>query len=237
MTSRSSRPPTPRPTARPWHRTARRDPARRRSPRCAHQSRCADRPTPPTRRTTPQDAGQGALPRRRSDAVEDITSSSQPGTTNFGCPIRARDVAIIICQAGQPDWPPNAAHGSLQHRHLGPIMRPTKVLNRAIHVAKTTRSAPRSRRRRSSRCARWPPRQPRHPNLVRRSPQPKPKNNRSTRSDHREPRIVSQVRSNTGCSSPTKPPPSRRVTGRAPDACPSGTGSGRLARQSVDAKR
>ena len=59
-TNRSSRPATPPPTAHPWHRTARRDPSPPRSPRCAHQSRCADRPTPPTPRTTPQDARQGA---------------------------------------------------------------------------------------------------------------------------------------------------------------------------------
>ena len=43
---------------------SRRDRSRRRSPRCAHRSRCADRPTSPTPRTAPQDAQQGSLPRR-----------------------------------------------------------------------------------------------------------------------------------------------------------------------------
>ena len=90
--SRSSRPPTPPSTARPWRRTTRRDPARRRSPRCAHQSRCADRPTPPTPRTTPQGAGQGALPQSRNDAVDDITVIIAAGYDNLGLPnpLRAR---------------------------------------------------------------------------------------------------------------------------------------------------
>ncbi len=74
-----------RPTGRPWPRRARRDPARRRSPRCAHQSRCAGRPTPPTPPTAPQDARRGVTT-TQAHAVEDITPIIEPGYDKFRLP-------------------------------------------------------------------------------------------------------------------------------------------------------
>jgi hypothetical protein len=40
-------------------------------------------------------------------------------------------VAAIICQQAQPDWPPTAAHRSLEHAHPCPILRATMVLDPA----------------------------------------------------------------------------------------------------------